>query len=78
MNDIDFPTDSFSEATEDQCKEIAHTYKAEWRGKGGPLKLTVPATAVSLTNCFLGTLQNMGVPLLEDPYGGNVSVMACR
>ncbi|EPS94467.1 hypothetical protein FOMPIDRAFT_152880 [Fomitopsis schrenkii] len=46
---------------------------AEWRGKSGPLKLTVPATAVSLTNGFLGTLQNMGVPLLEDPYGGNVT-----
>lgn len=67
--------DSFTAATEDQLKELEHTYKAEWRGKGGPVKLTVPATAVSLTNGFLGTLQNLGVPLLEDPYGGNVCFM---
>ncbi|KAH9841077.1 GMC oxidoreductase [Rhodofomes roseus] len=66
-------TEDFSEATEDQLKQLAHTYKAEYRGKGGALKTTVPATEVSLTKGFLDTLQNMGVPLLDDPYGGNIT-----
>ncbi|KAH9934261.1 uncharacterized protein B0H18DRAFT_1114998 [Fomitopsis serialis] len=66
-------TEDFSEATADQLKELVHTHNAEYRGKGGPLKTTVPATAVSLTKGFLDTLQNMGVPLLDDPYGGNIT-----
>ncbi|KZT66296.1 GMC oxidoreductase [Daedalea quercina L-15889] len=65
--------EDFTEATEDQLKELVHTYKAEYRGRGGPIKTTVPATAVSLTKGFLDSLQNMGVRLLDDPYGGDIT-----
>lgn len=42
------------------------------------MKTTVPGTVASLNNAFLETLQNMGVPLLDDAYGGNVSSPSLR
>lgn len=63
---------SFTEATEEQLKEYAHTHNAEWRGKGGPLKTTVPGVSIGVNNMLFETLKKRGVPLLEDPYGGDV------
>ncbi|KAH9934323.1 GMC oxidoreductase [Fomitopsis serialis] len=63
----------FTEASTDQLAELAHTHINAYRGKSGPIKTTVPGTAAPLNKAFLDTLQNMGVPLLKDPYGGNVT-----
>ena len=48
-------------------------HSVAFRGKGGPLKTTVPEISTSLNNAFLKTLSNMGVPLLDNAYDGHVS-----
>ncbi|EPS94380.1 hypothetical protein FOMPIDRAFT_62470 [Fomitopsis schrenkii] len=63
----------FTQASPDQLLELTHTHIASYRGIDGPIKTTVPGTAAPLNKAFLDTLQSMGAPLLEDPYGGNVT-----
>ncbi|KAI0728960.1 GMC oxidoreductase [Fomitopsis betulina] len=73
FEELTLRVEDFTEASADQHAESKHTHNAAHRGKGGPLKTTVPGTVASLNNAFLETLQNMGVPLLDDAYGGNVT-----
>ncbi|EPS97882.1 hypothetical protein FOMPIDRAFT_142301 [Fomitopsis schrenkii] len=73
FQELTLRVEDFTEASADQHAEVKHTHNAAYRGKGGPLKTTVPGTAASLNNVFLETLQNMGIPLLGDAYGGSVT-----
>ncbi|KAI0950969.1 hypothetical protein AcW1_008132 [Taiwanofungus camphoratus] len=72
-NKVLLRAEDFTEATEEQLKEYAHTHNAEWRGKGGPLKTTVPGVSIGVNNMLFETLKKRGVPLLEDPYGGDIT-----
>lgn len=62
----------FTPATEEQLKVFPHTYNREYRGTSGGIKTTVPGTFHHLDNMFLQTMQKHGIPLISDPYGGNV------
>ena len=64
---------SFTQASEDQLELYKHTHNAEFRGSGGPIKTTVPMIPVEINKALLEAAQKHGFPLLEDPYGGNVS-----
>ncbi|KAI0925678.1 hypothetical protein AcV5_008351 [Taiwanofungus camphoratus] len=65
--------EEFTAASEDQLKEYAHTHNNKFRGKSGPIKTTVPYINKHVTKMFLETLKSKGIPLLDDPYGGNVT-----
>ncbi|TFY63801.1 hypothetical protein EVJ58_g3037 [Rhodofomes roseus] len=66
-------TEQFTAASEEQLKSYAHTHKADFRGVSGPIKTTVPSEPLLLKKMFLETAQKLGLPLLEDGYGGNIT-----
>ncbi|PCH42171.1 GMC oxidoreductase [Wolfiporia cocos MD-104 SS10] len=65
--------EEFSAASEEQLEHYAHMHNAEFRGKNGAIKTTPPGKTLQVSKMLLDTLQKQGVPLLEDPYGGNVT-----
>ena len=66
------PVYRFTPATEEQLKIFPHTHNSEYRGTSGGVKTTVPGTFHHLDNMFLQTMQKHGIPLISDPFGGNV------
>ncbi|EPT01735.1 hypothetical protein FOMPIDRAFT_1119678 [Fomitopsis schrenkii] len=65
--------ENFTQASEDQLALYKHTHNAEFRGTSGPVKTTVPMIPVAINKAFLEAAQEHGFPLLEDPYGGNIT-----
>lgn len=70
---IHIETYRFTAADEDQLKLFPHTYNAEYRGTSGAIKTTVPGSAFHLIDkMVLESAQKNNIPLVSDPYGGDV------
>ncbi|OCH90043.1 GMC oxidoreductase [Obba rivulosa] len=64
--------EQFTPATELYPEDFAR-HNAEWRGKAGLIKTAVSYRIFALDKIFFDTAKNLDVPLLEDPYGGNIT-----
>lgn len=61
----------FTPTTEIDPGDFAR-HNADWRGQSGLIKTMVSDRVRILDKLYFDTAKNLGIPLLEDPYGGNV------
>ncbi|KAJ7635381.1 GMC oxidoreductase [Roridomyces roridus] len=66
-------SETFHPPTEPQPDAVPQTWDASVRGTDGPIHTTIPFHHHVLDDLFQGTMENMGVPRVEDPYGGNIT-----
>ncbi|KAJ7635380.1 GMC oxidoreductase [Roridomyces roridus] len=68
-------SETFHPPTELQPDALPQTWDASLRGTDGPIHTTIPFHYHVVDDLFQGTMKNMGVQRVEDPYGGNITGM---
>ncbi|KAH8099870.1 GMC oxidoreductase [Cristinia sonorae] len=64
-------TEKFTKPADEQLSELPHGCDTYTLGGQGPLPVAIPRTSHVLDKLFFSALEQKGINMLDDPYGGN-------